>query len=196
MTHTMKRTTTLLLLIMAALSLHAQELTVKSFSVAQGDLSASTQPRNDRNGDPCGLIKVQLASPGAVFEGNILGNTDFKTGEYWVYMSKGSYMLQVKHPSCLPLAVNFRDYGIRGVEPKTTYTLTLLLPQAGEKTGQLQKLIINYTPANAMVVIDGKSYSGNGHVETEPLPLGEHRYMIVAQGYIASEGTVGIKIAI
>ena len=108
----------------------AQKLTVESMEAVPMDLSASAHPRSDRNGTPCALVKVQLAAVGAQFEGNVLGNADFKAGEYWVYMSEGSYMLHIKHPNFIPLEVNFRDYGIRSVEQKTTYILTVLKPSA------------------------------------------------------------------
>lgn len=80
--------------------------------VAPMDLSASTQPRNDLNGNPCALVKVQLATADATFEGNVIGDVAYSQGEYWVYMSAGSYMLNIKHKSFVPLFVNFRDYDI------------------------------------------------------------------------------------
>ena len=112
----------------ATLGLHAQELTVKSMELAAMDLSASTYQRPDKNGKPCALVKVQLVRPGAVFEGNVIGETEYKTNEYWVYMSAGSYMLNIKHPNFLSLMVNFRDYDIRSVESLTTYNLIIALP--------------------------------------------------------------------
>ena len=94
------------------------------------DLSASQYERKDLAGQACGLVKVQLAVAGAQFEGNVIGTPEYKTGEYWVYMSEGSYMLTVKHPNFVPLRVNFRDLNIPGIQSKITYELTLLIPQA------------------------------------------------------------------
>ncbi len=168
----------------------AQELTVKSMETKPMDLSASTNPRLDKNNQPCGLVKVRLAAPDATFAGNVLGEVENHEGVYWVYMSQGSYMLQVRHPEYVALDVNFRDYGIRGVEGEVTYVLTLLKPQT--ENVKKQKLIINYSPANAMVLIDGKTYRGNGRVEEE-LPTGEHSYVIAAEGYLAAEGTVKLN---
>ncbi|MBQ8467315.1 MAG: hypothetical protein IJ546_06420 [Prevotella sp.] len=45
----MKRIVILMLLIVSALSVFGQELTVKRMEVATMDLSASTQPRLDKN---------------------------------------------------------------------------------------------------------------------------------------------------
>ena len=177
--------------LLLAMTAGAQELTVKKMEVAPIDLSASTQPRNDRNENPCALVKVQLATPGASFEGNVIGDTEFKKGEYWVYMSEGSYMLNIKHSSFLPLFVNFRDYDIKRVEGKTTYVLTLLMPQAAA-TVKKQKLIVNYSPKDAIVTIDSESHWGDGHLELD-LDVGSHDYQIVAKGYEAVAGSVKLS---
>ena len=181
----------LLLGVLLPMLAQAQELTVKSMEMAPMDISASQYSRNDKNGNACALVKVQLAAAGAEFAGNVLGDCAYKTGEYWVYMSQGSYQLKIRHPNFVPLTVNFRDYGIRSVESKATYVLTLLKPQ-GVQEVKKQKLIINYTPKDAMVLIDSKPYPGSGHVEIV-LPLGEHSYMIAANGYITAEGMVKLN---
>ena len=45
------------LLAIAYLSMQGQNVTVKSVSLLQNDLEARTQPRNDKNGEPCAIIK-------------------------------------------------------------------------------------------------------------------------------------------
>ena len=65
----------------------AQKLTVESFAAAPMDLSASTHLRLDLNKQPCALVKVQLAAADAQFDGNVLGDCEYRAGEYWVYMS-------------------------------------------------------------------------------------------------------------
>ena len=186
----MKRILLIILSVWAMLTgLLAQELSVKGMRLDAGDLSASTYERKDLNGAACALVKVQLAANGARFEGNVIGDVAYKTGEYWVYMTDGSRELRIKHPNFLPLHVHFANYGIeRGVKSKQTYTLTLLMPQTGG-IEQKQKLIINYTPANATVLIDSKLYKGNGRAEAV-LPVGSHSYVIAAEGYETAEATV------
>ena len=174
---------------LAVLGLSAQELTVKEMK-STNDLSASQFRRKDLVGEACALVKVQLTAKEVGFEGNVIQPVEYKGGEYWVYMSKGSRELRIKHlaasPAFLPCHVSFADYGISGVEPLTTYELTLLM---GEKT---QKLIIDYTPTNAIVVVDSKPYQGNGHLELT-LPVGTHDYQIVAMGYDTVEGSVKLN---
>ena len=169
------------------MSLHAQKLTVESMQ-ATYDLSASQYRRIDLNSEPCGLVKVSLAARGATFEGSVIEPVEYKTGEYWVYMSKGSRELRIKHPSYVPLHVKFADYGIKDIQPLTTYNLILVMPQT-EGPVQTQKLIINYSPANAIVMIDSKLYRGNGRAEAV-LPIGSHNYVVAAEGYETAEGSV------
>ena len=102
-----------------------QTLDVKSFVVKSNDITARTQPRQDINGNDCALVKVQLAAPNAVFEGNVIGDVAYNTSEYLVYMAQGSKKLTVKLEGYLPLEVSFQDYGIRPLEPKTVYQLTI-----------------------------------------------------------------------
>ena len=179
----MKRLYLIVLICLLALTVQAQKLTVEQMTVA----GTSQYERKDLNGQACALVKVLLPMPGAVFEGNVIGNVDFKTGEYWVYMTAGSKELRIKHPQAQPLQVVFKEYGIEKVSAKTTYNLSVLLPQASQP--QTQKLVINYSPATAMVLIDSQPYQGNGHIETV-LPVGDHEYIIAATGYDTAAGSV------
>ena len=176
------------MLALITLTTQAQELTIKEMQ-ATNDLSASQYRRMDRNNEPCGLVKVRLATMGAQFEGNVIPPVEYKTGEYWVYMSKGSRELHIKHPSFLPVEVHFGNYGLsRGIQSLTTYTLTLAMPQS-KGFVETQKLTINYTPTTAMVLIDSKPYQGNGHIELD-LQIGLHNYQVVAMGYETAEGSI------
>ena len=193
--NSMKKYALVWLLLMLPVVAMAQKLTVKKMEVAPMDLSASTQPRNDRNGNPCALVKVQLATPGASFEGNVIGDTEFKKGEYWVYMSEGSYMLNIKHSSFLPLFVNFRDYDIKRVEGKTTYVLTLLMPQAGpvNMDDGTRFLVMTVHPADgAQVKIDGQPQSLRNGSLSLLLPPGQHTYLVESAGYAPQQGTFTI----
>ena len=180
----MKRVLAFLICCWTFLGILAQELTVKEMK-STNDLSASQYRRKDLVGEACALVKVQLTAKEVGFEGNVIQPVEYKGGEYWVYMTKGSRELRIKHlaasPAFLPCHIKFADYGISGVEPLVTYTLTLLM---GEKT---QKLIIDYTPKDALVLVDSKPYQENGHLELM-LPVGSHDYVIAKKGYTTIDG--------
>ena len=177
-------------LLMMTQVVSAQKLTVESMTVATNDISASQYERKDLNGQPCALVKVQLLLQGAMFEGNVIQPVEYKTNEYWVYMTAGSKELHVKHPNYQTLVVTFPDYGIKSLQSLSTYRLSITIPQAAAATQtQKQKLIINYSPATATVLIDSKFYKGSGHIEVM-LPVGSHDYIIAADGYVTAEGSV------
>ena len=184
---------TILLLFVLLGGAFAQELTVKSFEMVPMDLSASTNPRLDLNNQPCALVKVQLVDDISRVEGNVIGQVVNRGTEKWVYLTAGTKMMKIVPVRHLPLLITFADYGVKAVEGKVTYELTLAESQTiPEQQLKKQKLVINFQPASAMVLIDSKPYTGKGHVEVE-LPLGEHTYMIAATGYITAEGTVKLN---
>ncbi len=116
---------TIYLLLLCILEIHAQKLNVESFVVKTNDITARTQPRQDINGIECALLKVQIVGQGVSFSGNVMGDVEYKGNEYWVYMPNGSKRLKITHPDCLPLDITFGDFGVNKLTGKTTYVLTL-----------------------------------------------------------------------
>lgn len=175
----------------------AQELTIKSFIEKTNDLSASTYLRNDLNGSPCALIKVQLASSGALFEGYVVGDSDYKTSEYWVYMPQGSKRLKVKLEGYLPLEVEFGDYGVNGLEPKTTYVLTITgvinnTNQPQQARTQTGWIILDSDPNGAAVYID-EEFVGNTPLGNCKRPYGVYTYRIEKPKYHSVSGTFNLN---
>ena len=187
----------LIMTIAVLLNLQAQELTIKGMTIEPTDSSAIQYERLDLADQASGLVKVKLDAVGATFEGNVIGETDYKSGEYWVYMSDGSYMLSIKHPNYVPLDINFRDLGIKWVEGKTTYKLTLQMPQAVTKNEDdgMKYLSLIVEPKDAKVVIDKTTYTPKDGQVIISLPLGEHSYEVSAPEYvsIASKVTLGAE---
>lgn len=63
-------------LVFAVIPIHSQELSVKSFCLANKDLSASLYPRKDSNGNVCALIKIYVNYDISRVEGNVIGSID------------------------------------------------------------------------------------------------------------------------
>ena len=110
------------LLCFSLCSLYAQELTMSDFHVDSSDLSAQVHQVADLNGDPCALIKVGLTVPDAKFEGDIV-KSEYKDGEYWVYLIGGSSWLTIKTSDFTPLRCDFES-----VKSKSTYIMTVTKP--------------------------------------------------------------------
>ena len=138
----------------------AQRLTVESFKQAEADLSAATEQRLDLNELPCALVKVQLAVRGAIFDGNCIGKTPFRAGEYWVYMTQGSQRLKVMHPSFLPLSVEFDDFGVPSLEGKHTYVLTLLFPEGYTPPENIAGIMDDdEAPGKKIIALEGMTFN-------------------------------------
>ncbi len=164
----------LCLMICIPYSAKADEVKVLGFYQQPTDLTASVTQRRDLNGKICALIKVILTKPHATFEGNVIGDVEFKTNEYWVYVSQGTKSLRIKVPDTQPLTVWFENYGIEQATAKTTYELMLLV-EAQHSAPQMQKLHIQYVPPHAKILIDGYELEGNDGSISALLPVGVHK---------------------
>ncbi len=165
----------------------AQEMRVGSMELVPLDVSASRHVRTDLNGDACALVKVSLPE-GAVFEGNVIAPSEYRTGEYWVYMVPGSRQLMVKHPSAKPLYVEFADYGIQPLLSKATYRLDVIMPAASGPVKQ--QVEINFTPASAIVLIDGQIVkTAHGRATATLAADRDYSYTVTSEGYIGQQGT-------
>ena len=120
-----RKFTLLYVFLLASLVVNGQGIVVKSMGQNINDLSASTNPRMDENGNPCGLVKVKSLSSDLRFKGQVVGEVENKVNEYWVYMAQGSKELRIIHPNFFPVDIDFSTYGIGGVDSKSTYVLSL-----------------------------------------------------------------------
>ena len=109
----------------------AQQLEVVSFEEALRDNSAwnpATCRRLPTDSTRyCPIVKVEFLDQDLVFEGPLIGESVFKTSEYWVYMNIGAYHLVIKHPDFEKLDVHFAEVNpdIKRLQNKTTYILRL-----------------------------------------------------------------------
>ena len=169
-----------LLLLLCQLSF-AQGFKVKGFEQNINDGSAFHAPL-DAEGRPCGLIKIRTDNAELKFKGDIVGDVENKTNEYWIYMPQGSTQLNIMHQNFMPLVVDFDDYGIGEVASKLTYILTLSEQKyKKEKTG----LVATVKPETAALYIDDvfiENLSGNGLYQLY-LPKGDHICRIEQKGY-------------
>lgn len=183
---------TFFVLLLFSISVCSQELHVKSFGIAESDLSAQIQSRKDLNDKNCALVKVGIGLQGVQFEGNVVGQVVNNVGEYWVYMPQGSRMLKVKHPYYPPIMVTFANYSMEKLESNRTYELMLTV-SGGIQSSQTQTLTIKYTPIEATVLVDNKQIKGSDGVAMANFPIGQHSFVVFCDGYESEEGMVKLK---
>ncbi len=179
------------LIMLSCLVSNAQELIVKSFSLAMNDLTASTHRHVDADGKACALVKVQMASPEATFEGRIVGKVDYSQSEYLVYMLSGSKTLKVKLEGYFPLEILFESYGIPSLESLSTYHLVLTLSKGVNQNDQVGQLEVNYLPYDSEVWIDGEK-KGMSPNTFNNMDVGNHSVEIRKEGYQSMSASVMI----
>ena len=182
----------LLFFVLHVFEICAQELTVKSFKLAENDISAQTQPRKDLNDRNCALVKVQFVGVISEVEGNVVKPLVSHGNETWVYMPQGSRQLKLLTQSYLPVMVTFADYGVEKLESNRTYVVVITKPISSVGQ-QKQTLTIRYTPTSATVLVDNKMVRGSNGVARITLPVGQHTYIVASDGYESEEGMVKLK---
>lgn len=149
-----------------------QDMSVKSFYLAETDLTANTPGTMvyDQNGNVCALIKVETTLDGFSFDVGSLGVSEVKRvgGEMWVYVPFGIRKITLSHPQ---LGI-VRDYALPvQIEKGRTYILKLnaALGNRTYDSSKKQRMILQVSPADADVEINGMpvSLDGNGIYEQE-----------------------------
>ena len=111
-------------LFLLPLTIVAQDLRVARLEDMLQPMTGRIQ-RLDLNHEVCALLKVLLPIEGCTFEGSIVGEVDFKTDEYWVYLPHGTKKLRVRCPGHYPLMVDMSKVAVHGVESRHIYELEL-----------------------------------------------------------------------
>lgn len=194
----MKKILSILILALASIvGVHAQELAVQSFVLAETDLTANTLGTmvQDQNGNVCALIKVETTQKGFTFDVGVLGVTSVveQPGEIWVYVPFGVRKITVRHPQLGVL----RDYQIPcAIERGRTYIMKLtsgtvrtIVDYAPSK----QFLQIQLTPADAILEINGKVKVADNGVYQELLPFGRYQYKAYSPDYHDLVGVVEVS---
>ncbi|MCK9453493.1 MAG: SUMF1/EgtB/PvdO family nonheme iron enzyme [Bacteroidales bacterium] len=154
------------------------EFKVKSFTHEQTNLLARVEERLDDNDEVCAVILVRTAETGLGFEVNsgIVGNTEWKSGDYRVYVSAGARNLKIFKQGIKTIEYLFE------IRPKSgeTYLLELEVIRPEPKLAVLPVTIIT-TPENASLSIDGNKV--NTQTKTHQLAEGEHQPTIEMPGY-------------
>ena len=177
--------------------LSAQEMSVKSFYLAETDLTANTPGTMvyDQNGNVCALIKVETTLDGFSFDVGSLGISETKRvgGEIWLYVPFGIRKLTLSHPQ---LGV-IRDYQIPcPIERGRTYIMSLVTGTVRtivEHAVSKQFLYVEIEPKDAILEINGKIKATDNGVFQELLSFGRWQYKAYCQNYHDLVGEVEIS---
>ena len=181
----MKRLLLLIAVIISMSSAYAQ-LELKSFKHDAADIDAVQYPKEDVNHNICALVKVGLAEPGAVFEGDIIGTPDYKNGEYWVYLIEGATWLNIKTKNYAPLRYDFPE----PLNSKSTYIMLVIKPISTLPTGQIN---IRSNVKNVDIYIDEVKHSNVAPYVFKGTE-GQHKIVLKADGYMDTERVIDVTL--
>ena len=184
-------------MLVCALMVDAQSISVSSFRLLENDLDANTAGtmEKDQNGDVAALIKVVTTQTGFTFDGGALGivKTKQTPGEIWVYIPRGSKKISIKHQQLGVL----RDYYFPvSIEAARTYEMVLVTGTVETTIHQArtsQYVVFQLTPSNAFVELDGEVLQTNGGTATKMMKFGTYNYRVQAPNYLPESGNVTVN---
>ena len=183
----MKRLFATLSLFAASVVLFGQELSVKEFKADPADISAVRYEVKDLNGNICALVRIGLVLQDVTFEGSVV-KSEFKDGEWWVYMVDKSWWLNIKTKKYLPLRYEFPE----PVQKKSTYIMQVEVPQVAYD-GPTGKMLIKSNVRSGDVYVDGEKLSSILPYEYTG-PEGQHIVEIRSSGYNTERMTFEIAL--
>ncbi len=183
-----------LFLLFVNLPVFAQHISVSSFQLLDNDLTANTRStwEFDQNGEKAALIKIVTTQTGFTFDCGSLGivKSVQKPGEIWLYVPYGVRHITISHEK---LGV-MRNYAFPiSIDRARTYEMVLT-------TGEVQTivkqdlggayLVMNVSPANALVYVDEQEQTVEDGVVTKFLSYGKHTYRVSAVLYQSEAGSI------
>lgn len=193
----MKRILIIVNMLICALTLGAQNISVSSFRLLETDLTANTAGtmEHDQNGEVAALIKVVTTQMGFSFDGGSLGivKTVQKPAEIWVYVPRGLKKITISHPQLGIL----RDYYLPvSIASAKTYEMVLVAGEVQTVVKQArtsQYVVFQLTPPNAFVELDGEVLATNEGTATKMMKFGTYNYRVQAPNYLPEAGNVTIN---
>ncbi len=183
------------LFLLIFLAVNAQNVSVKAFQTLPNDQTARVHhPVKDQNGEKCALIKVVTTQKGFVWEGGTLGITkvEKKTGEFWVYVPRGSKKITIKHEQLGVL----RDYRYpEAIKEATTYEMVLTSGQVKTVVEDAKIptvwVLVNSEPGGADVYFN-ENYLGATPLQKK-MKVGKYNYRVSKELFASKAGVINLK---
>lgn len=181
----MKRLFLLFMMICVYSAIYAQNLTVKSVNLRPQDARAASQPREDKGGKKCAIIRVGVVGVDDLVFPDAVGNVERALSEYIVYVPDGLKTLQYENKSGERLgAIVFDDYDLE-INSLKSYDVIF------ESENHLRSAIFSVQPKQAQLLFDGKNVDVDADgIAMVNRPVGEYSYQITANGFESQSGTI------
>lgn len=147
MCKSVKYIVTIFLLLLCGMIASASIRVTSEVKESPYDISARTEKRLDLNGMGCALIKIEIPIENVTFDGNVVGEIQLHTNEYWVYMTDGSKQLRVHIPGESNLLLTFAP-----LASLRTYSATTEV--TGGNGHSIEDAVLNYENRAKAIIKD------------------------------------------
>ena len=187
----------LVLLMLIATAVGAQNISVASFRMLENDLTANTHGtmERDQNGEVAALIKIVTSEQGFLFDGGMVGvvKTKQSVGEVWVYVPHGLKKITIQHQQLGVL----RDYFFPlPIEKARTYEMVLTTGRVETVVTHAvskQFVVFSVSPVDAVVELDDEVLEVDGEgVAQKLMPYGSYSYRVSCPNYHTDAGRVTV----
>lgn len=185
----MKKILLLFMMLCSYSAMYTQSLNVKvkEVKLRPTDSRASIQPREDKNGNKCAIIRVGVVGVDDLEFPDAVGDVEYRLSEYVVYVPKGQNTFQYKNKSGEIFGtIVFDDYGLEIAYP-SSYDVIF------ESDNHLRSAIFAVQPSNARLLFAGEvvKVDADGMAMINK-PVGDYTYTISADGFESQSGTVSL----
>jgi len=146
-----------LLLLAFSTTLFADKFVVKSFKRIDNKILLNRDKRTDANDDLCAIVLVRTSLIGLGMSAStpVVGNVNWREGDYWVYLSAGTRMIKFFKKGFEALEYNFPQR----IEKGKFYILELEYRRTNvtAAVNTMGFVVINSKPPGAEVLINGEA---------------------------------------
>ena len=182
---------TVLVLLIWAHNLFADEFAIRNFKKDPSDYTAARSVRNDINGQACAILKVRTDLTGLSFECNqgFTGDPEYKTGEVWLYLSPKEKRIKFMKEGFIPKDFLFTE----AIESATVYMieLTKKFITGTDVIQSMGFVLIKSNPTGAEVNLNGEP-TGMKTPFSKALALGNHQLTLNKELYLSYKSSFEI----
>ena len=173
---------------MCAVMSQAQNYTVKSVNLLASDLTARKNLRNDSNGVPCAVIKLNIVGVKDLQFPDAVGEVQYSLGEYIIYVPENlATFTFYNNDKSISQQIKFDDWGYETIERQQVFRIVL------DSDNKLRTAIFSIYPQNAKLKFNGKNIElDNAGVAIIEERIGEYSYEVSAEGYESVSGQLAL----
>lgn len=174
---------------MCVVASQAQVYTVKSVNLLNSDLYARKNVRNDMDGNPCAIVRLNIVGVEDLQFPDAVGDVKYSLGEYIIYVPENIPTLKLYNKEkTIENEIVFEDWGFDSIEKLRVYRVVL------DSENKTRFAIFSIYPQNANLKFNGKEVKlDDMGMGMEIDSIGEYIYEVSAEGYESTSGQLSLS---